>query len=81
MKYEVFTNSAKKTKMTVSNALISILLFISVVISGITSFNMFYQFDYNTSMIMTIASYLSIVFCIYALTAGHKKAAIARSES
>ncbi len=62
-------------------ALISILLLISVVISGVTSFNLFYQFDYNTSMILTIASYLSIVFCIYALTAGHKKPAVARSRS
>jgi L-asparagine transporter-like permease len=62
-------------------ALISILLLISVVISGVTSFNLFYQFDYNTSMILTIASYLSIVCCIYALTAGHKKHAVARSKS
>ena len=62
-------------------ALISILLLISVVISGVTSFNLFYQFDYNTSMILTIASYQSIVFCIYALTAGHKKHAMARSKS
>ena len=71
----------KETNINVSKLLISILLMISVVISGVTSFNLFYQFDYNTSAIMTIASYLSIVFCIYALTAGHKKAAIARSES
>jgi len=62
-------------------ALISILLLISVVISGVTSFNLFYQFDYNTSMILTTASYLSIVFCIYALTAGNKKHAIASSKS
>jgi len=61
--------------------LISILLFISVVISGVTSFNLFYQFDYNTSAILTIASYLSIVFCIYALTMGNKKtAAVAKSK-
>lgn len=53
---------------------------ISVVISGITSFNLFYQFDYNTSMVMTIASYLSIVFCIYALTVNNKKTAIAKAK-
>ena len=61
-------------------ALISILLFISVVISGVTSFNLFYKFDYNTSAILTIASYLSIVFCIYALTMGNKKIAAAKSK-
>jgi len=44
--------------------LISILLLISVVISGVTSLNLFYQFDFNTSAVLTIASYLSIVFCI-----------------
>ena len=60
--------------------LISILLLISVVVSGITSFNLFYQFDYNTSAVLTIASYLSIVFSIYALTVHNKKAAIAKSK-
>ena len=58
--------------------LISILLLISVVVSGIISFNLFYQFNYNTSAVLTIASYLSIVFCIYALTMGNKKTAIAK---
>ena len=58
--------------------LISILLLISVVVSGIISFNLFYQFDYDTSAVLTIASYLSIVFCIYALTMGNKKPAIAK---
>ena len=58
--------------------LISILLLISVVVSGIISFNLFYQFDYDTSAVLTIASYLSIVFCIYALTIDRKKPAIAK---
>ena len=68
----------KETNINVSKLLISILLLISVVVSGITSFNLFYQFDYNTSAVLTIASYLSIVFCIYALTMGNKKTAIAK---
>jgi len=55
--------------------LISILLLISVVISGVTSLNLFYQFDFNTSAVLTIASYLSIVFCIYALTVSNKRRA------
>jgi sugar phosphate permease len=61
-------------------ALISILLFISVVISGVTSFNLFYQFDYNTSAILTIASYLSIVFCIFALTMGKNRPQVGTSS-
>ena len=58
--------------------LISILLLISVVISGVTSLNLFYQFDFNTSAVLTIASYLSIVFCIYSLTVSKKKTATAK---
>jgi len=51
---------------------ISILLLISVVISGFTSFDLFYRSDYNLSALLTIGSYLSIVFCIYALTLAQK---------
>jgi uncharacterized protein YhhL (DUF1145 family) len=61
-------------------AFISILLLISVVVSGVTSLNLFYQFDFNTSAVLTIASYLSIVFCIYALTVGNKKTSIAKAK-
>ena len=60
--------------------IISILLLISVVVSGVTSLNLFYQFDFNTSAVLTIASYLSIVFCIYALTVGNKNASIAKAK-
>jgi len=80
MKYEVFPNTAKKTNMNVSNALISILLLISVVVSGITSYHLFRQSDYNISAVLTIASYLSIVFSIYALSVHNKKHAIARTK-
>lgn len=58
--------------------LISILLLISVVVSGFASYHLFYESDYNTSAILTIASYLSIVFCIYALSMDNKKPAIAK---
>ncbi|HVV03480.1 MAG TPA: hypothetical protein VHC96_04620 [Puia sp.] len=78
MKYEVFTNTAKKTNTNVSNTVISILLLISVVVSGLTSYHLFRQSDYNISAVLTIASYLSIVFSIYALTIRRGKAAIAR---
>ena len=61
-------------------ALISILLLISVVISGVTSLNLFYQFNFTTSAVLTIASYLSIVFSIYALTVNSKKTAVAKTK-
>lgn len=54
--------------------LISILLLISVVVSGITSYHLFRQSDYNISAVLTIASYLSIVFSIYALSLRRKHA-------
>jgi hypothetical protein len=60
--------------------LISILLLISVVISGMTSMSLFYQFDFNASAALTIASYLSIVFCIYALTVTNKKVTIGKAK-
>ncbi|HEY4206588.1 MAG TPA: hypothetical protein VGM31_07250 [Puia sp.] len=59
-------------------ALISLLLLTSVVISGLTSYTLFRQSDYNTSAMLTIASYLSIVFCIYAVTMRSKKPAIVK---
>jgi len=68
----------KETNIVVSKVLTSILLLISVVASGFTSYNLFYQSDYNISAILTIASYLSIVFCIYALTVNNKKAAVVK---
>jgi hypothetical protein len=68
----------KETNINVSKFLISILLLISVVISGVTSLDLFYQFDFNTSAVLTIASYLSIVFCIYALTVTNKKRAVVK---
>jgi hypothetical protein len=47
---------------------ISLLLLISVVVSGLTSYHLFRQWDYNASALLTIASYLSMVLSIYALT-------------
>jgi len=60
--------------------LISILLLISVVVSGLTSYHLFRQSDYNVSAVLTITSYLSIVFCIYALSMRNKKAMIAKAK-
>jgi len=59
-------------------AFISLLLLISVVVSGITSYHLFRQSNYDVSAVLTITSYLSIVFSIYALTIRSRKAAIAK---
>jgi len=48
--------------------LISLLLLISVVISGLASYHLFRQSAYDISAVLTITSYLSIVFSIYALS-------------
>ena len=60
--------------------LISILLLISVVVSGITSYHLFRQSNYDVSAVLTITSYLSIVFSIYALSMRNKKAMIAKAK-
>ena len=48
--------------------LISLLLLISVVVSGLASYHHFRQSNYDVSAVLTITSYLSIVFSIYALS-------------
>ncbi|MBN8854672.1 MAG: hypothetical protein BGO55_22315 [Sphingobacteriales bacterium 50-39] len=60
--------------------LISLLLLISVVVSGLTSYHLFRQSDYNISAVLTIASYLSMVFSIYALTMHNRKAVVAKAK-
>ena len=53
--------------------ILTILLLTSMAVSGITSYHLFRSTDYNLSALLTITSYLSIVMCVYALTAGNKK--------
>ncbi|HEY8969095.1 MAG TPA: hypothetical protein VIM64_08375 [Puia sp.] len=60
--------------------LISLLLLISVVVSGIASYHLFRQSNYNISSVLIITSYLSIVFSIYALSMHSRKAAIAKAK-
>ena len=62
-----------QTNMTVSKALITLILLISVIVSGFTSYQLFRQSDYNVSALLTITSYLSIVMSIFALTVTSKK--------
>ena len=48
--------------------LITLLLLISMVITGLMSYHLFRLSDYNVSAVLTYASYFSIVLGIYALT-------------
>lgn len=59
---------------------ISLLLLVSVVVSGMASYHLFRDFDYNISAVLTITSYLSIVMTIYALTVTDKKKTAAISK-
>lgn len=72
MKYEVFTNTAEKTNMTVSKLLITLIMLISMVVSGMASYHLFKASSYDLSNLLVIASYLSIVLGIYVLTT-HKQ--------
>ena len=73
MKYEEFTNTDKKTKITVSKALITLALLIIMVVTGLSSYHLFRSSDYNFSALLTYASYFSIVLGIYALTTRRSK--------
>ena len=54
-------------------AFITLILLISVIVSGFASYQLFRQSDYNVSALLTITSYLSIVMSIFALTVNSKK--------
>ena len=71
MKYEVITNTDKKTKMAVSKTLITLVLLMVMAVTGLSSYHLFRTSDYNFSALLTYVSYFSIVLGIYALT-GHR---------
>jgi hypothetical protein len=48
--------------------LISILMLICVIVTGLASYRLFRLSQYNVSNLLTIASYLSIVLSIYVLS-------------
>ena len=49
------------------NKIISIMMLISMIVTGLASYHLFRLSEYNASALFTIASYLSMVFSIYAL--------------
>jgi hypothetical protein len=53
--------------------LITFALIIVMVVSGLTSLYFFRVSDYDLSHVLVIATYLSLVFGIYELTAGGSK--------
>jgi hypothetical protein len=48
--------------------LITLVLMILVIVTGLSSYHLFRLSDYNLSALLTISSYFSIVLAIYALT-------------
>ncbi len=52
-----------KTKLA-----ITLITLISILITGLVSYRLFRQEDYNASSLLIIASYLSIVFGVYILS-------------
>jgi hypothetical protein len=53
--------------------LITILLLVTMVASGLTSLHFFRATDYDLSSLLVITTYLSMVFGIYVLTVHNKK--------
>lgn len=48
--------------------IIALITLIAIPVTGLFSYHLFRQEDYNTSSLFTIASYLSIVFSVYILS-------------
>lgn len=69
-------NFSKETGGILSKTILSLLLALSIVVTGLTSYHLFRQFDYNASALLTIASYFSMVLCIYALSMIKNKPAL-----
>jgi hypothetical protein len=53
--------------------LITTLLLVTMVASGLTSLHFFLETDYDLSSLLVITTYLSMVFGIYMLTVYHRK--------
>jgi hypothetical protein len=52
----------------------AIIMLLTIALTGLVSFNLFQQKDYNLSSLLTIASYSSMVLAVYLLT--RKKAVL-----
>ena len=56
--------------------LISFVTLMSMIATGLLSYHLFRQANYNVSALFTISSYFSIVLGIYALSMINRKAAL-----
>lgn len=66
----------KETGGILSKTILSLLLAISIVVTGLASYHLFRESDYNASALLTLASYFSAVLCIYALSMIKNKPAL-----
>jgi hypothetical protein len=58
--------------------LITLILLVSIVVNGLTSYHFFRASSYDLSSLLIIASYLSIVLGIYVVTMRKPKTAITK---
>jgi len=58
--------------------LITLILLVSIVVNGLTSYHLFRASSYDLSSLLIIASYLSIVLGIYVVTMRKPKTAITK---
>ena len=58
--------------------LITLLMMISIVVNGMTSYHLFRTSSYDLSGLLIIASYLSIVLGIYVVTMRKPKSALSK---
>ncbi|MHA4807189.1 hypothetical protein ACX0G9_03745 [Flavitalea flava] len=72
----ILNKETGETGGIVSKTILSLLLAISIVVTGLASYHLFRESDYNASALLTLASYFSIVLCIYALSMIKNKPAI-----
>ncbi|MBS1662701.1 MAG: hypothetical protein JST68_16780 [Bacteroidetes bacterium] len=58
--------------------LITLLMLISIVVNGLTSYHLFKVSNYDLSSLLIIASYLSIVMGIYVITMKKAKSSVVK---
>jgi len=58
--------------------LITLIMLVSIVVNGLTSYHLFRASSYDLSSLLIIASYLSIVLAIYVVTMRKQKTAISK---
>ena len=56
--------------------LISLVMLMSMIATGLLSYHLFREANYNASALFTISSYFSIVLGIYALSVMNRKSAL-----